>query len=714
MRPVPLLTTIMTWMLVILPACSWAQAVDSTSVLDQGTVPYTPQTGIMPPEGGTEQDSTIHTPRGAVVLSGGGAKGMAHIGVLKVLERAGIPVDIITGTSMGSIVGALYAVGWDATRLDTLVRGQDWSFLLSDRDDYYSQNLLNRERQSTYFLSKSYTLDKGKNLSETGGLVRGKNLRTLFTRLTEGYTDSLDFNQLPIPFACVATNIVDYSEYVFHSGVLSEAMRSSMAIPAAFTPVRKGDMVLVDGGLRNNYPADIARQMGADYIIGSSVQDVGTTSKGMVMGKGVISQIIDINCKNKYEENLEITDIPIVVDTKGYSAASFSEAAIDTLIRRGERAAMQHWDELMQLKKKLGLPDDFAPSHPPLNPEATLPMEVTTEEEDIRPQYDLWQGSIGLRFDSEERVAAQLNGMYSAAHVPVDVDLLLRLGQHIKATAALTWKPAHFARVGLSYTYDYNDLDIYEEGNRDVSFTLHHHRVRLGLADIHLKNLAFDINVAWDHFRAKHLLVSQLSETDKELWGTEYFISYRTKFRYDSEDQPIFPTRGAKFSVEYAYFTDDFTHYKDNNGFSELKGMWRMSIPMGNRLTLQPMIYGRMLFGSDIPYVQYNYIGGYWFGHYLDQQMPFEGVVNMEMSERHFLAGNLNAQLRMLKNHYWLWGVSVGFHSSHTSKLLQGKPLIGSEVGYYYKTMFGPLGASMGYSNLTDKLSFYVNLGFDF
>lgn len=215
--------------------------------------------------------------RVGIVLAGGGAKGMAHIGVIKVLERAGIPIDLIAGTSMGSIIGGLYSIGWNAAGMDSIVRKQDWMFLLTDKEHYYSQNLFHRERQNTYLLTRSYTAGQ-KDLSERGGIIRGTNLAKLFNRLTTGYTDSLDFNRLPIPFACVATNIVDNTEYDFHSGVLAEAMRASMAIPGAFTPVRKGDMVLVDGGLRNNYPADVARSMGADYIIGVTVQSPPKTS----------------------------------------------------------------------------------------------------------------------------------------------------------------------------------------------------------------------------------------------------------------------------------------------------------------------------------------------------------------------------------------------------------------------------------------------------
>ena len=219
------------------------------------------------------QDS-LRRKRVAVVLSGGGARGMAHIGVLKVIERAGIPIDIITGTSMGSIIGGLYAIGYDAHRLDSMVKMQDWGFLLSDKADVRNRSLDDRRKQNTYFLLRTFHWGNKKSAVESGGLITGKNLSALFDRLTVGYHDSIDFNRLPIPFACVSTNIIDNTEYDFHSGVLAQAMRSSMAIPAVFSPVRKGNMVLVDGGLRNNYPADLAREMGTDIIIGVTVQSL--------------------------------------------------------------------------------------------------------------------------------------------------------------------------------------------------------------------------------------------------------------------------------------------------------------------------------------------------------------------------------------------------------------------------------------------------------
>ncbi|MBR6016070.1 MAG: patatin-like phospholipase family protein, partial [Prevotella sp.] len=320
--------------------------------------------------GGTvsaQQDSigTNSRKKVAVVLSGGGAKGMAHIGVLKVLEKAGIPVDIVTGTSMGSIIGGLYSIGYNANALDSMVRVQDWSYVITDKEDLHRQSLNDIKKQNTYLISTGLTI--GKLDTSAGGIIKGKNLAELFNQLCTGFADSLDFSRdFPIPFACVATNIIDNSEVVFHSGRLPQAMRASMAIPAAFSPVRIGDKVLVDGGLKNNYPADIAREMGAEIIIGVTVQGAPKVADDLGRTMSILSQIIDVNCKNKLEENLAMTDLHLAVDTKGYGSASFSQAAIDTLIRRGEELAMRHWDDIIALKQRIGIDDSFRPEilHP--------------------------------------------------------------------------------------------------------------------------------------------------------------------------------------------------------------------------------------------------------------------------------------------------------------------------------------------------------------
>ena len=724
-------------------------------------------------------------PKVAVVLSGGGAKGMAHIGALKVIERAGIPIDIVTGTSMGSIVGGLYAIGYNANVLDSVVRVQDWSYVISDRENLAEQSLDDRRRQNTYFYTLGLTF--GKRNKSDGGLIKGKNLAELFGKLCEGYTDSLDFSRdLPIPFACVATNIVDNTEVDLHSGSLPQAMRASMAIPAAFSPVRIGNQVLVDGGLRNNYPADLARQMGADVIIGVTVQGPPKIADDMGGTMSILSQIIDVNCKNKYDENLAITDVPIRVNTTGYGAASFSLTAIDTLIRRGEEEAMRHWDELLALKRRLGLDSGYmAPRLTPRNPDAlTQARRVTSytfenmtihDERFLRRKFNLKPGDeitpqreqqlttamrldlfyqsaechlvperqwitidgkptlvdgvrvvltagnrkssevgVAFRYDMEEHAALQLGASFPVASqtLPMDVSVTLRLGKRMKAKVELTLHTASIAWPKLSYAFNRNDIDVYIDGDRDYSILYYHHQTELIPLNFNIRNFNFTIGARWDFLNYKEKLLS--SRTADITLDNDHYISYRATVNFNNENNWNFPSRGSRFRAEYAYMTDNFAQMGGKAGVSDVSAHWRTSIPVGSRFALQPMLYGRMLFGTGIPLVFSNFIGGHWFAHYVDQQMPFAGIGNIEYVGRHFAALQLQVQQRIGSSHYVQLAFAGAQQAPRLAELLDHRTLLGARVSYFYNTIAGPVGASLGYSSRTQEFNFYINLGFEF
>ena len=732
-----------------------------------------------------QADSTaVNRKKVAVVLSGGGAKGMAHIGVLKVLERAGIPIDIVTGTSMGSIVGGLYAIGYNAGALDSVVRQQDWSYVITDKEDLRKQSLNDRQKQNTYFITTSMTFGK-RNRQETnsGGLIKGKNLAELFQQLCVGYTDSLDFNHdLCIPFACVATNIIDNSEVVFHSGRLPQAMRSSMAIPAAFSPVRLGDMVLVDGGMKNNYPADIAREMGADIIIGVTVQGPPKTAEDLGGTMSILNQIIDINCKNKLDDNLAITDLHLQVDTKGYNTASFSATAIDTLIRRGEDEAMRHWDDIIALKQRIGIDDSYRPVIPhPLRPQvmtekqavtgytfenmtpqaeqflrqkfhlgkragskgqgardsidATLSQELTTcmridlfyqtaecrlvtEGDGVRViltagERKSVQLHAGARYDIEEHAAVQLGlDIPLKTATPVNTDITLRLGKRMMARGELTVHPRSFTRPTFSYTFYRNDIDTYEGGDLIYNIRYNQFQAEFLPFNFDLRHINLQMGLRWDymHFRDKLGV-----ETSKlvTLQNGHYF-SYRARLNYNNEDNWYFPTRGARFNAEYAYLTDNFVQLSGNAGTNKISADWRMSFPITSRFTLQPMLYGRLLFGKTVPHVFGNVIGGDWFGHYAEQQMPFAGIGHIEYIDKHFIAAQLQAQQRFGSKSYVRLKVAGALQAEKTKEIFDNRVLLGVQGSYYYSTMFGPVGASLGYSNHTKEVYFYLNLGYEF
>ena len=707
-----------------------------------------------------------------VVLSGGGAKGMAHIGVLKVLEKAGIPVDFVTGTSMGSIIGGLYAIGYNANSLDSMVRVQDWSYVITDKEDLRNQSLSDWQKQNTYFFTTGITL--GEKDMNAGGIIKGKNLAELFNQLCVGFTDSLDFTRdLPIPFACAATDIITNDEVDFHSGRLPQAMRASMAIPAAFSPVRLGDKVLVDGGLKNNYPADLAREMGADIIIGVTVQGAPKTAEDMGGTMSIISQIVDVNCKNKLDENLAITDLHLTVDTKGYNAASFSLAAIDTLVRRGEEEAMRHWDEIVALKQRIGIDDTFRPVilHP-IRPEvmtekhriiditfenmtpqdekflrqkfhlnrtdsidAKLQQELTTsmrmdlfyQTADCRLNFNpegvrvvLSAGNrksvqfhAGFRFDSEEYAAVQLGlDIPLKTAIPMNTEITLRLGKRMMARGEITAHPRSFTRPKFTYSFYRNDIDVYVEGDRDWNIRYNQSQAELTPINFDLRHFNLQLGVRWDYMHYRSKLGSETS-TQVTL-ENEHFFSYRARLKFNTEDSWNFPTRGARFNAEYAYLTDNFAKLDGQTGMSDVSANWRMSFTMGNRFTLQPMVYGRLLFGNVVPPVFGNTIGGDWFGHYVEQQMPFAGVGNMEYVEKQFVAAQLQAQERIGTKAYILLRVAAAQKARELKELFDYRTLLGVQGAFYYNTMFGPVGATVGYSNRTKEPYFYLNLGYEF
>ena len=194
----------------------------------------------------------------------------------------------------------------------------------------------------------------------------------------------------------------------------------------------------------------------------------------------------------------------------------------------------------------------------------------------------------------------------------------------------------------------------------------------------------------------------------------EHFFSYRARLNFNSEDDWYFPTRGVRFNAEYAYLTDNFVKLDDKTGLSEVSADWRMSFLFGSRFTIQPMVYGRFFFGSVTPPVFGNTIGGDWFGHYIEQQVPFAGIGNIEYVKSQFLAVQLQAQQRIGTNNYVVFKVAGAQQADKMTRMLDNRTILGVQGSYFYNTMFGPVGAMVGYSNRTKKPYIFLNIGFVF
>ena len=310
------------------------------------------------------KDTTSVNPRPKIglVLSGGGAKGAAHIGVLKYLEEAGIPIDYIAGTSMGSIVGGMYALGYTSDEILEIISAVDWDRLISNQVDRKKISFSNKHESRTQLVTIPFSLGTNKQELESRsfknslptGIVSGDNLINLFNSLSVGYSDPVDFNNLPIPFRCVATNVINGDEAVLKEGVFAKSLRASMAIPVLFDPVKIDGTLYADGGLVNNFPADQCRAMGADYVIGVSMSPgLETDPEKLSTVFSQVKQLKEIITDKEFENYHTMCDIFISPDLKGVGMLSFDAESVARITASGYEAAARHEDEFNTLKEML-------------------------------------------------------------------------------------------------------------------------------------------------------------------------------------------------------------------------------------------------------------------------------------------------------------------------------------------------------------------------
>ncbi len=279
-----------------------------------------------------------------LVLSGGGAKGLAHIGAIKVIEEAGIKIDFIGGTSMGAIVGALYASGYSALELDSILRNMDFNLLIEDNLPRNAKTFYEKEDSERYALTLPF---KNFKISVPAAYSGGQNIYNELGRLLYHVKDVNDFNKLPIPFVCIATDIETGKEVVLDNGHLPEAIMASGTLPSLFEPARIDDKVLVDGGIVNNYPIEKIKAMGADIIIGVDVQHGLSKRDELQSATEILLQINNFRSSAVMEEKSRQTDIYIRPDMSEHTVLDFDKSR--AIVRLGETAAREKYTALQAL-----------------------------------------------------------------------------------------------------------------------------------------------------------------------------------------------------------------------------------------------------------------------------------------------------------------------------------------------------------------------------
>ncbi|MEO9512335.1 MAG: patatin-like phospholipase family protein [Flavobacteriaceae bacterium] len=295
----------------------------------------------------SQTGNQAHTPKIGLVLSGGGAKGLAHIGALKVIEEAGVKIDYIGGTSMGAIVGALYASGYSAKELDSIFSVTDFSKLIQDNVPRGAKTFYEKEDSERYALGLPFT---NFNVTFPQAISGGQNIYNELVRLLFHVKDIQDFKKLPIPFLCIATNVETGEEVLLDSGYLPEAIMASGTFPSLFEPTEIEGEILIDGGVVNNYPIAEIQELGADVIIGVDVQHGLATRESLSSATEILLQINNYRTVNDMKEKAENTEIYIRPNIDEFSVIDFDRGG--EIMEIGEKAAQAKIKQLYEIARK--------------------------------------------------------------------------------------------------------------------------------------------------------------------------------------------------------------------------------------------------------------------------------------------------------------------------------------------------------------------------
>lgn len=697
-------------------------------------------------------------PKVGLVLSGGGAKGMAHIGVLKILEEVGMPIDYIGGTSMGGIVGGLYAAGYSADELEKIVTELDWEYLFTDEINRRDLSITEKRDKDRYILSFPFG-KSGIELPE--GIIRGQHIENKLAELCVPVYDIENFNDLPIPFLCITTDIDNGKKVVIREGSLSQAMRASMSIPSVFVPLTIDDVRMVDGGIIDNFPVEEVLDMGADIIIGV---DVGYQRKKDDENRNLFSIMEDamfIYSASVMKKSLKDVDIFIQPDLKGLGTASFSSP--DSLVKYGTNATIAAYDHLKSLADSLNALDGYKYTRPVIRKIDSVYLKSihinglknTTEEltisempfsvlswvkidEILQSVNDIYasnyfdkvifklqagdDGTIliinieekanglfrfGFYYDIDQKATVFLNTtFYNKLFKNTRLSLSIGLGRSPGAEFSYLFDKGPRPAPGFELSSYWTSLYTYSDSSRDklASFNYSMTNAKIFLKSNFSSYLSIRFGAEWTHaYLSPDISLVQFGSLKDNFWGL-----FGTIYS-DTYDHAYFPTRGVKGFVEAKFITSAYLE-----PISYLNLFYQTAIQMGRSVTLMPSIYSGIAIGDSIPIQYQTSLGGlnelHRFGH-----MPFIGYKYYETGNNNVLFARIDLQFEVYDKMYLTLMANAGSQTEIAEDLFQKNTLIsGFGIEYSLDTPVGPIRLSLMRAGEKKKLLGYFQLGYWF
>ncbi len=582
------------------------------------------------------QEPVKKEPKVGLVLSGGGAKGLAHIGVLKVMDSLGIRVDYVAGTSMGAIVGSLYASGYSGKQLDSIFKEVDFGAIINDNIPREAKTFYERENSEKYAVTLPFD---NFSVKLPSALSRGQNTFNLLSKLTLHVSDVEDFSKLPIPFFCIATNIENGRPVVLDKGNLALAVKASGAFPSLFQPVLINNELLIDGGVVNNYPLDELKAKGMDVIIGVDVQDGLANRNDLSSAAAILFQINNFRTINDMKVKSKKTDIYIKPDITNFTVVSFDLG--EKIIENGKVAAVLKIPELealaqKQIKAPLEFTDHKVPDSLQINdvyfeglnnytisyvlgkfkfrPDQKISYNafvsgtnnlVGTNNFDsfnykLKPSnkngvegYDLYAELNETKKTTALKLGLHYDGLYKSAvlanitskQLLFKSDVLsfdLIAGDNVRYNFDYYIDKGHYWSIGVSSKYSEFQTNVSASGllTPDQYAEAGVNKLNTKLTD--LSNRFFVQTQYKNHFKvtlgAQHQRLKVSTETvildpnKKTFFDNSDYLGLFGNLRYDSFDDKYYPTKGFYFNGDFNIYLYSSDYNKDFSEFSVLSG----------------------------------------------------------------------------------------------------------------------------------------------
>lgn len=713
-----------------------------------------------------------------LVLSGGGAKGLAHIGALKVLDSLGVRVDYVAGTSMGAIIGSLYASGYSGKELDSIFREVNFDDIINDNLPREAKTFYERDNSEKYIITLPFD---GFKVKLPSALSRGQNTYNLLSRLTLHVSEIEDFSKLPIPFFCMATNIETGEGIMMESGNLAQAVMASGALPSLFQPVVINDKILIDGGVVNNYPIDELRAKGVDIIIGVDVQDGLATKEELNSAPDILLQINNYRTINDMKKKAKKTDVYIKPDIKDFTVVSFSEGS--EIIENGEMAANKHLDTLKNIansQQKKNLPvnkkhldsivinsvslsgnDKYTRAYVlgklKLKPNKKVSYKafsdginnlVATNNFDnfyyqLKPNpesdsYDMGATlneskrtmfiRLSLHYDDLYKSAALVNLTKRQLLTSDDVASLdLILGDNLRYNFEYFIDKGFYWSIGLRSRFNQfhqnitassvlSDEQIVDTGLNKLDVELNDFTNQLYLQTLFRKDFALSLGVEHKHLKiTSETLVGEDPE-DKLTFENSDYLSLFGRLKLDTYDSKYFPTDGFYFdgSFNLYVYSSDF-----NNNFSEFsiaKAKFGYAQRVFGNLVFNTTFQGGFKVGEDEnPYFNFS-LGGYG-NDFINNMVPFYGFDFVSLSGDSFVKAEFKLDYEIFKKHHVNFAANFANIQDdifETSKWLPPPDYSGYAIGYSIESFLGPIELKYTWSPENTKNVWFLNVGFWF